>query len=350
MQAFKNAGFQVIAVAPSDEYVPRLKAMGVQYVPISMSNQGVNPLKDLWLWLQFIWIFWRIRPDVVLPYTIKPNIYGSLAAGMLSIPIINNIAGLGVVFTRSNWLTWLVRLMYWVALRRSLKVFFQNEDDRSRFISAKLIDAGIASRLPGSGINLERFSLSIASPKKPLRFLLVARMLREKGIWEFVDAARLIKQRGLDAEFCLLGFLDSKNPSAISRSQMYEWVSDGLVHYLGTSDDVRVEIEESSCIVLPSFYKEGVPRVLLEAAAIGRPIITTDTVGCRDVVDHGVNGFLCQPKNSKDLANKIQAMIELTHEERLLMSLNGRKKIEAEFDEMIVVEKYMEIIQHMRSS
>jgi glycosyltransferase involved in cell wall biosynthesis len=155
----------------------------------------------------------------------------------------------------------------------------------------------------------------------------------------------LLKQRGVDAEFCLLGFLDVQNPGAISRVKMDEWVAEGVVHYLGVSDNVGDEIAQADCVVLPSFYREGTPRTLLEAAAMARPIVTTDSVGCREVVDDGVNGFLCRPKDAVDLADKLVQMAALSPGEREAMGLRGREKAEREFDEQIVINKYLEAIE-----
>jgi glycosyltransferase involved in cell wall biosynthesis len=172
-------------------------------------------------------------------------------------------------------------------------------------------------------------------------------MLWDKGVGQFVEAARLLKRRHPSAEFWLLGFLDVKNPAAISREQMAEWAAEGAVSYLGASDDVRREIAAAHCIVLPSFYREGVPKVLLEAAVMGRPIITTDTVGCREVVDHGVNGYLCQPRDVADLADKMAQFIALNPEDRAEMGRKGREKVTRDFDERIVIEKYLKVIEDL---
>lgn len=177
------------------------------------------------------------------------------------------------------------------------------------------------------------------------RFLLVARMLRDKGVGEYVKAARLLRQRWPQVEFCLLGFVDVKNPAAISRAEMDAWVAEGVVTYLGESYDVRCQIAVATCVVLPS-YREGTPRSLLEAAAMGRPIITTDAVGCREVVDDGVNGLLCRPKDAADLADKMARMIAMPHSERVAMGLRGRLKVEREFDEKIVIDKYLTAIKN----
>lgn len=344
IQALVSQGYEVIAVAPDDEYASKLSALGCRYIPLSMGNKGTHPGRDLLLLWRFLRLMRKERPDVYLGYTVKPNIYGSLSAHALGIPVINNVAGLGTVFIKGGWLNQLVRGLYRVALSRSRKVFFQNEDDRQMFIRNGLVVESVADRLPGSGIDLEKFVPLPLPGESRVRFLLIARMLWDKGVGEFVDAARILKQRGLGADFCLLGFLDVQNPAAISRSQMEEWVAEGVVRYLGVSDDVREEIAQADCIVLPSFYREGTPRTLLEASAMGRPIVTTDSVGCRDVVDDGVNGFLCRPRDSSDLADKLTRVFAMFPAAREAMGRRGREKVEREFDEQIVIDKYLDAI------
>ena len=336
-------GHEVLAVAPPDKHVSRVTALGCRFVPITMDNRGTNPIKDFFLFVRLLRLLGREKPDVFLAYTIKPNVYGSLAAHCFGVPVINNIAGLGTVFIKNTLLTAVVRGLYKLSLRSSAKIFFQNEDDRSIFVREGLVDPALTDRLPGSGVDLQRFEYCPPTISKGgVRFLLIARMLWDKGVGELVQAARLLKQRGIQAEVCLLGFLDVKNPSAISRTQMDEWVAEGVVTYLGEADDVRPHIVEASCVILPSFYREGVPRSLLEAAAMGRPIITTNSVGCREVVDDGVNGFLCQPQDAQDLAEKMERFIALSSSERAEMGRRGREKIEREFDEKIVISKYLQ--------
>ena len=353
IKALVEQGHEVVAVAPPDVYASRLAALGSRFVPLPMANGGTNPLHDSLL----LWRFWRLfrqeRPDVFLGYTVKPNVYGSLAAHGLGIPVVNNIAGLGAVFIRDGWLVRVVRGLYRMALGRSAKVFFQNPDDRAMFVESGLVRSEVTDLLPGSGIDLVRFAPpdAIASEARQstchqFRFLLIARMLRDKGVCEFVEAARKMRQRWPQAEFCLLGFLDVQNPAAISRTDMDAWVAEGVVNYLGVSDDVRAQIATADCIVLPS-YREGTPRTLLEAAAMARPIITTNAVGCREVVDDGVNGYLCQVRDAKDLADKMEQMLLLSPEHRTEMGLRGRAKMEAEFDEQIVIQKYLAAIQTM---
>lgn len=337
------AGHEVVAVAPEDDYAPRLQALGCRYLPLPMDNQGTHPLRDAMLLWRFIQVLRRERPDVFLGYTVKPNVYGSLAARMLGVPVINNIAGLGAVFITEGWITHIVRQLYRLALSGSAKVFFQNDDDRQLFITRRMVSAPKADLLPGSGINLARFLPSPLPKGLRVQFLLVARMLWDKGVGEYVEAARMLRRRGVDADFYLLGFLDVQNPAAISKTQMAEWVAEGTVRYLGTSDDVRKEVTYADCVVLPS-YREGTPRTLLEAAAMARPIVTTDAVGCREVVDDGVNGYLCRVKDAADLAEKMEKICKMPPSEREAMGLRGRQKVSLEFDESIVIQKYLDAI------
>jgi len=348
IRALVAAGHEVVAVAPDDKYAASLNALGCRFVPLHMENGGTNPVQDALLTWRFVRLFARERPDVYLGYTVKPNVYGSLAAHMMRIPVINNIAGLGAVFIKDGWLVRVVRWLYRMALKRSAKVFFQNDDDRQLFISGGLVRAEVTELLPGSGIDLNRFTpaatTAVHDVNTKFRFLLVARMLRDKGVGEYVEAAKLLRQRWPQADFCLLGFLDVQNPAAISRAEMDVWVAEGVVNYLGVSDDVRIQIATADCVVLPS-YREGTPRTLLEAAAMARPIITTNAVGCREVVDDGANGYLCNVRDAADLTEKMEQMLTLSPEQRSEMGLRGRAKMEVEFDEQIVIKKYLAAIE-----
>ncbi len=351
IRALVAEGHEVVAVAPNDEYASRLAELGCRFVALPMDNKGTHPGRDLLLLFRFINLLRRERPDVFLGYTVKPNVYGSLAARVLGIPVVNNIAGLGAVFIRDNWLTRLVRLLYKTALSRSRHVFFQNNEDMRLFVEQGLVAKDKVGRLPGSGINLSTFSYTpmLTLGNRPLRFLLVARLLWDKGVGEYIEAARMVRHKYPTVKFQLLGFLDAKNPTAVSSEQMNKWVEEGVVEYLGVTDDVKPYMAAADCVVLPS-YREGVPRSLLEAAAIGRPIVTTDAVGCRDAVEDGVNGLLCRVGNAVDLADKLLRMIEMSHEERVLMGLAGRRKMELEFDEKIVIDRYLRVIERIASS
>jgi glycosyltransferase involved in cell wall biosynthesis len=353
IQAMIVAGYDVVAIAPADTHVENLLALGCRYVPLPMDNNGTHPGRDLILLYRLWRILRRERPSVCLAYTVKPNVYAAIAAHALGIPIINNVAGLGAVFIRDTWITGLVKRLYRLAFSLSSKVFFQNNDDRQLFIEADLVRTEVTELLPGSGVDLVKFRAEglkeNRSGQVEFKFLLIARMLLDKGVAEYVEAARLVRNRYPNVQLCLLGFMDVKNPSSITREQMNKWVEEGSVNYLGESNDVRPYITQADCVVLPS-YREGVPRTLLEAAAMGRPIITTDAVGCREVVDDGVNGYLCSPKDAKDLAAKMLQMIELPFEMRKIMGLRSREKVEREFDERIVIRSYLEAINEITNS
>jgi glycosyltransferase involved in cell wall biosynthesis len=348
IRALVAAGYEVVVAAPEDKYAASLKNLGCRYVPLYMQNGGTNPLEDALLILRFLRLFVHERPHIYLGYTVKPNVYGSVAAHILCIPVINNIAGLGNAFGRSRSLVKIIRILYQIALDRSAKVFFQNKDDHQLFISSALVKAELTDILPGSGIDLNRFKAtalpSALTKAAKFRFLLISRMLWEKGVGEFAKAANQIRFQWPQAECCLLGFLDVQNPGAISRAQMEVLIASGIT-YLGTSDDVRIEIAQADCIVLPSYYREGIPRTLLEAAAMARPIITTDAVGCREVVEDGVNGYLCKVRDAGDLADKMEHMLMLSQEQRAEMGLRGRAKMVAEFNEQIVIDKYLSAIK-----
>jgi len=346
IRAFIETGHEVIGVAPSDAFVSNFEKLGCKHVSVSMDNTGTNPIKDFRLFFDYLVLFRCEMPNIVLTYTVKPNVYATLAAHVLGIPVINNISGLGTVFIRHSLLTNLVKGLYTLALSRSSKVFFQNDEDEQQFITDNIVSKKQTEILPGSGIDLDKYNYSPVScaHNKPFRFLLVARMLWDKGIGEFVAASRSVKKLYPDIECCLLGFLDVENPTAISRTDIDEWVSEGVVSYLGVSDNVENEIMKSSCVVLPS-YREGTPRSLLEAAAVGRPIITTNTTGCRNVVDDRQNGFLCKVKDSADLAHVMIQMIEIGEDARKKMAEYGRKKVEREYDEKIVIHKYMNAVK-----
>jgi glycosyltransferase involved in cell wall biosynthesis len=356
-----NEGYEVITLSPTDAFASRLKELDCQHVSLQMDRKGTNIGRDLMLFWRYRRLLKKHMPDVYLGFTVKPNIYGSLAAQSLGIPVINNISGLGTVFGAmstsivGNLLARLLQILYRFALSRSDKIFFQNKDDRHEFIEHGVVKSHLTDLLPGSGVDLDRFAYTpiIATDtsskgnddKKKTRFLLIARMLWDKGVGKYVEAARLLSQSYPNAEFCLLGFLDFQNPEAISEAQVNEWIAEGIVNYLGVIDDIRPEIVKADCVVLPVLFREGTPRSLLEAAAMGRPIITTNSIGCRETVDDGVNGYLCIPGDSIDLSKKMEHILLLDNAQRDEMGRSGREKMELQFDEQIVIQKYFEAIK-----
>lgn len=341
-----DSGYKVIAVAPEDDYSQKLIDLGCTFIAIDIDKGGTNPIKDFKTFLCFYYIFSKNKIDVVLNFTPKNNIYSTLAAYANGVKVINNIAGLGILFINESISSKIARLLYKISQSKASKIFFQNEDDKELFLRKNLAPEHLTDRLPGSGVDLKRFELQETNDDGKVSFLLIARMLFDKGVGHYVDAARELKQKyGNTVEFKLLGFLDVDNPSAVSKEQMCEWVSEGIVNYLGTSDSVEQEIAKVDCIVLPSFYREGVPKSLLEAGAMGKPIVTTDNVGCRETVDDGINGFLCDLRSTESLILQLDKMINLTHEQRLEMGRASRTKIEREFDEKIVINKYLDAVK-----
>jgi glycosyltransferase involved in cell wall biosynthesis len=347
MDALRASGHEVIALVPLDKYVERLRDLEFTVIPIKMDGKGKNPIKEISVFFQYFRILQRVRPHAFLGFTIKPNIYGSIACSILKIPVINNIAGLGISYGRNNWLSHIASVLYKYSLRHSHIVFFQNEDDRLLFGELGLVDLKRTKRLPGSGVDLKKFDVVAGLPcsfSQEVHFLLVARMLWEKGVEEFVSAARIIRSVHPNVRFSLLGFLDVSNPSAISNAQMKSWEEEGAVRYLGVTDNVKEVISKVDCVVLPSYYREGVPRSLLEASAMARPVITTDSVGCKDVVDHGINGFICRPRDSIDLTRKIEMFLRMSTDDRIQMGRRGRTKVELEFDEQIIIAAYKAVL------
>lgn len=342
VRALIDQGYEVIAVAPSDEYAPRLESLGCRFVALPMDGNGTHPGRDFILLVRYLLLLRSLRPAAFLGYTIKPNVYGSLAANMLGIPVINNIAGLGATFIRDNYLTKLVRILYKCALKKSHRVFFQNADDQRLFVSSGLVRRNATGLLPGSGINAANYPVTtpLDLTQRRFRFLFIGRMLRDKGVEELAEATKLLHGRGIKVEVHLLGSIDQGNANAVPTERVRAWEELGLVTYLGRTDDVRPHIGHADCVLLPS-YREGVPRSLLEAAAMARPVIATDVAGCRDVVDDQINGYLCRVNDPVDLAEKMVQMISLTPEQRNTMGAAGRRKIEVEFDEQIVIQKYL---------
>ncbi|HYG02270.1 MAG TPA: glycosyltransferase family 4 protein [Chryseosolibacter sp.] len=333
-------GFEVHTIAPPDDYTKILSQAGCIHHNITMDSRGANPVKDTALIFELMWIYRRVKPDVILHYTIKPNVYGTIAASILRIPVINNVCGLGTVFLKDNFVSFIAILLYRLSFRFANKVFFQNADDMSLFVNKNLVGKDRADLVPGSGIDLGRFQPMQAFINEKFTFLLISRLITDKGIIEYIEAIKKLKSEGINARFQILGSIDEEHKRGIKRHVIEEWIQEGLIEYLGTTDDVRVYIGQADCIVLPS-YREGTPRTLLEAASSSRPIIATNVPGCNNVVTHGYNGLLCNLKDAEDLADKMRDMASLSAEVRSEFGRNGRIKMEAEFDESIVIKKYL---------
>ena len=347
MRALANAGHTVVAVAPMDGYAARIEAHGMAFEALRLAGTGTNPVVELRSVFDLATIFRRKDIDLVLSYTPKGNLYSALACMLGRAQFVANVSGLGRAFTVQSLTTKITRLLYRLTLRRAQRVFFQNQEDLDTFTAAGLVLRTRAVRLPGSGVDLARFAprhASAAQPSSAPVFLLVARMLWDKGVGDFVAAARLVRARCPEARFQLLGFLGVDNPSAIGKEQMAAWVAEGVVEYLGATDDVRGHLCRADCVVLPSYYREGVPRSLLEAAAMALPLVTTDTPGCRDAVVDGVTGWLCRPRDVPDLTRKLLAIAEMSGQARRAMGLMGRAHMAQNFSEQVVLQHYLQCV------
>ncbi len=339
-----SLGYKIVTVAPDDEYKQKLEEKGCSHYSIYMDKSTKNPVKDLLVIYSYYKIFRKIRPQFVLSFTPKCNIYGTIAARICNAKVITNIAGLGSIFASTSWVSKLVQQLYKFSQKYADHVFFQNEEDMNLFCEKKIADKSKCSRLPGSGVNLQKFSYC-ELPEGTTKFILVARMLFEKGIQLYVDAAKVIKQKHPEIEFALLGQIDQKNPSGIPLELILDWQENGWITYLGKTDNVPAVVKEYTAVVLPSYYREGIPRSLLEAGALGKPVITTNNIGCKETVIDGVSGFICEAKSLDSLIEKLEKFIDLPFEKKREMSSYSRKHIENNFDEKTVIEKYLERIK-----
>jgi glycosyltransferase involved in cell wall biosynthesis len=343
IRALRRAGYRPVVIAPHDPAAQaRMRELDVERIAVRIQRSGLNPLADLALLARYRRLLKRLRPTAYLGYTIKPNVYGSLAAASLGIPAIPNVSGLGTAFIRNGPLQRIVKALYRVAFRRSPVVFFQNDEDRALFVDQGLVRAGQARVVPGSGVDLERFAPAQMIEGEPV-FLLIGRLLRDKGVVEFAEAARLLRTELPSARFQLLGPIDEGNLTAINRNELESWIADGVVEYLDTTEDVRPFIAAATAVVLPS-YREGLPRSLLEAAAMARPLIAADVPGCRDVVEDGSNGYLCAVRDAASLASAMRRMARLPPSQRLAMGEAARRKVQERFNEDFVVQEYLEVL------
>ena len=344
-----DKGNQVITIAPKDQYTSKLTEMGCEHIPVKMDSRGANPIKDFLLILELFWIYKKVKPDVILHYTIKPNIYGTIASSLLRIPVVNNVCGLGTIFLKDNLVSRIAISMYRIAFRFPKKIFFQNEDDKALFVKKKIVSNQVSGILPGSGIDTTLFSSTKSKEsKEKFTFLLISRLIYDKGILEYIDAIDTLKNEGIDANFQLLGQIDEKHKRGIPIKIIRDWIEKNQVEYLGTTDDVRTYIEKADCIVLPS-YREGTPKTLLEAASMSKPIVATDVPGCNNVVKDGKNGYLCKLKDSRDLADKMRLLLKQDPASLKNMGEFGRTFIENNFREDFVIDKYLSAIEKIKN-
>jgi glycosyltransferase involved in cell wall biosynthesis len=331
-------GYRVICFAPRDSYSHDLTELGCHFVDVSINNNGKNPIEDLKLTLSLYKLYKLHKPIAVFHFTIKLNIYGTLAASLCKIPAVNNISGLGTAFLEEGFLNWIVKLLYKVTQNFAFKIFCQNQDDFNLLLEEKLVPANKLFLLPGSGVDLKRFhpDLRDVSANQYFTFLYVGRMLADKGLYELVSAISSINSNKLTCNLVLCGFEDNANQSNISSTQLEEWGELCGIDWIGPSNSVEMVMSKADAVVLPS-YREGMPKTILEAFAMSIPVVATNVAGCSNIVDDGVNGILCEPRDTKSLESKLLKMMQLSPQKRMSMGLSGRKKVIKYYDENIVV-------------
>ena len=343
-RALAAAGYRV-AIASPDPDPAWASLRGASVAEIAVDRSGLNPFRDAKLFFTYINLFGLLDPEFYFGFTVKPNIFGCLAARVRSVHAIPNVSGLGTAFINPGPLSALVGMLYRIAFARCPIIFFQNQDDLDLFVARKIVRFSQARLLPGSGIDLRHFAPT--SPPSGVTYLFIGRLLGDKGVREFVEAARLLRPNHPDWKFQLLGPFDEGNRSGIGPVEVDQWIKEGVVDYLGQANDVRPFLAASTAVVLPS-YREGLPRTLLEAAAMAKPLIATDVPGNRRIVEHGVNGVLCAARDPHSLA---QAMLEvgaMDAGKRDAMGRAGRAIAERSYDEQQVIGAYLEAIAQLR--
>lgn len=346
MKTLLKEGYDVTVLTHTNSFVSHVEKTGLKVINIGSGN--LNPLKILRYVFNLYKALKKIKPDVCLTFSIRPAIFGNFITRYLHIPTITNITGVGPLFTSKNLAYRAARFIYRFALGKTRTVFFQNYDDLNLFVKNKFVKKEIAKRIPGSGVDYNKFSSIATNHNEHFIFLFIGRLIKDKGIFEFVEAARMLKLKYPHISFNVIGPFWHQNlkSNTISKSDLHNWIVEGMIDYEGEKKDTRKFIARADCIVLPS-YREGTSNILLEAASMEKPIVTTNTTGCKETVEDGVTGYLCKIKDSKDLADKMEKMYLLSYEERALMGKKGRQKMIREFDKKIVVNIYLDSIEEV---
>ena len=350
IQKLVDEGQEVYVLAPVDEYIAYKENFpGVVHVGLShLDRDSTNPLKDLLLMGELYRKYKKIRPALIIHYTHKPNIFGSIAAMFAKIKSMNVITGLGYSFIHKGWINTAMKALYRIVSRKAVLTVFENQDDLKLFIEEGLVDANKAVSIKGCGVDASYY---IPQPNgayhETTTFTFIGRLLKDKGVREFAEAAKFIKTKYTNTHFVMLGDFDQENPSTIERDQLLDWLNHDVVEYRGFVKDVRPYVSKSDCIVSPS-YREGLPRIILEGMAMAKPIITCDTAGCRETVEAGINGFLVQPRNVEALVSGIEQFMELTSDQQIEMGIKGRAMVEKLFDSKIIANQlYGHIKKHL---
>ncbi|MFS1511164.1 glycosyltransferase family 4 protein [Chengkuizengella sp. SCS-71B] len=342
IQRLINDGYKVYISLPEsieDEKVKIISKTGAKLIQTYINRRGINPIEDLKLMYRYKKIIKDVDPDLILTYTIKPNIYGTIAAARFNKPVIMNITGLGHSFY-NNKLSIIVKKLYKYACNTTKMIFFQNEHDHSIFVTNNIVEHSKTKLVKGSGVNLNKFTpLEDNNSDEVVRFLFIARIMKEKGIEEYLEAANRLSKKYSNVQFQILGGFEEEKYVNIIKDHQH-------IQYLGFSNDVREEIKKVDCIVHPTYF-EGMSNVLLEGAAMGKPLIASNVPGCKEIIEEGYNGYLCEARSIESLENKLNQFIALNSEEKKVLGENSRKKVKSEFDRNIVIGHYMTTIKNI---
>ena len=342
MKAIIDEGYRLYISVPDtdDNRIEYFKSIGCHIIKTDFNRRGMNPVDDLKLMLQYRKIIKELKPKAVLSYTIKPNVYGGIACRLTGTPLIANVTGLGDAIENGGWLQKLTVTLYKLGIDKAKQVFFQNQSNKDTCLKYGIAD-NKAIVLPGSGVNLEHHIYQEYPTDEAIKFLFIARLKKDKGTGEYFEAAKSVKEKNPQTEFQVLGWKEDEY-----QEQMEELTANGIINYLGTTSDVRPYLKNVHCTIMPS-YHEGMSNVNLESAANGRPVITTDVPGCRETVDHDVTGILVKAKDSQSLIDGVEKFLNLTYGQKKQMGIEGRKKVEREFDRQIVVKAYLDVINNL---
>ena len=338
-----KAGYNVYISSPKGEKIEYFKKIGCIFEEIQIDRHGINPFKDLKIINIYKRLIKKIHPVVILTYTIKPNLYGAIAAKKNNIPVIANITGLGTAVENGGLLQKITIILYKIAFTKIKKVFFQNKENMN-FFKSKNIAIDRHKLLPGSGVNLEYFQPILYPKSDIIEFVFISRIMKQKGIDQYLEAAKYIRKKYPNTRFHICGFCEEEYEKILN-----EYQNKGIIIYHGLVNDIREILKYIHCTIHPTYYPEGMSNVLLESCACARPIITTNRSGCREIVDNNINGYVVRQKSTEDLIEKIEMFLNLTYSEKKEMGLAARKKVEKQFDKNIIVKEYMDLINQIES-
>lgn len=336
IKRLNDEGHEVYISMPKSDDNKFFKDMGCKIIETPIDRRGINPLRDIGLIMTYIRIMKEVNPDIVFSYTIKPNIYGSVASNITKNKQVNNVTGTGGTFLKRNFVSEVAKLLYKMSIKKSYKVFFQNSGDKDLFIKNNMVKDNYAM-LPGSGVNLEQFQVSELPSDEETNFIFMGRVMALKGIDQYLETAKVVKAEYPNTNFYIAGFIEEEKYKPI----IDEYDSKGIIKYIGFQKDIKSWIERCHCTILPSHGGEGVPNVLLESAAMGRVCISSRINGSKDVINDGVTGYLFETGNAEDLIDKVKKFLELSFKDKVKMGLADREKVEKEFDREKVIQAYL---------